>query len=163
MNKHTLEHGKINRVKLSAYKSVTLEKEEIEHVSLRIENLRQALVLHDQLYDALLKIENPKKTNLTQEMREKGKKEIEEVLIQIGTQLAGYDITQNGEKVMPEDLKTYIRKSMLLIDAELTKLIQTATGYDNIDMQKKMMIKIEDINKNLQHLSSFITSGNKSK
>lgn len=110
----------------------------------RIEELRAALILHDQLFDALEKIQNPTTPNLTDKMREKGKEEIKSALIAIGSQIAGKDITNNGEYDIPNDMKTYIQESMITIDNQLEELVKDVTNDAEINIEKKLFAPVED-------------------
>ena len=132
--KNTDIKGKVNKEKVSKEKYLTK----------RIEMLREALVIHDTLYDVLLKVNRSKSKDLTKEVNAQVTTELKKVLVQIGSQVAGRDITEGGKYELPEDLRGYIRESMLCIDSELTRLLKTVTGDENIDMKKKLMVKLDN-------------------
>ncbi len=130
---------KVNKEKVSK-EEVSKEK----YLTKRIEILREALIIHDTLYDVLLKVNRAKSKDLTKEVNAQVTTELKKVLVQIGSQVAGRDITESGKYELPEDLRGYIRESMLCIDSELTRLLKTVTGDENIDMEKKLMVKLDN-------------------
>jgi hypothetical protein len=123
----------------------------------RIEDLREGLILHDALYDALLKLEDPNTPGVTEAQREQGRLELKEALIGVGKMLSGRDITKNGRYVLPSDIKTYIEKSMVIIDLQLTKLLQNVLKKDTIEMYDKLSISLEEekITRRLPHYSEM--------
>jgi hypothetical protein len=119
----------------------------------RMEDLKKALKIHNVLYDAILKLQDPNTPHMTNKLREQGEAELRQALLVLGTTLCGRDITENGKYRLPKDVKTYIEESMVVLYAQLEALGKEISKKENLDVHRLFDLNLEDrkISKRVPH------------